>query len=126
MPDMSKLPPEALARMRAMGMSMTGNSITSQHCMTAEEVASDTPHLDSRQSDNCAMSNVVHQGNSMSADMSCHGNFSGSGHVRITYDSDSHYAGEMTMTGTVNGQLMNREQKFDGQWISADCNGITH
>jgi hypothetical protein len=126
MPDLSKLPPEVAAHMKAMGMSMNGNSITTQHCMTAQEVATDTPHLDSNNNDECAMSNVTHQGNSMSADMACHGNFKGSGHMQITYDSDAHYAGELTMTGTVNGQPISREQKFDGRWISADCKGLTH
>ncbi|HKD47359.1 MAG TPA: DUF3617 domain-containing protein [Rhizomicrobium sp.] len=125
MPDLSKLPPEVAARMRAMGMSTNGNSITTQHCMTAQEVATDTPHIDSNNSDDCTVSNVMHQGNAMSADMSCRGNFKGSGHMQFTYDSDSHYAGQLTMTGTVNGQPISREQKFDGHWLSADCKGIT-
>lgn len=126
MPDLSKLPPEAAARMKAMGMSMNGNSITTQHCMTAEEVATDTPHLDATANEGCTMSNVVHQGNSMTADMSCHGNFKGSGHMQFNYDSDTHYSGELIMTGSVNGQPMNRDQKFDGNWVSRDCKGIAH
>lgn len=126
MPDLSRLPPEAAARMKAMGMSMNGNSITTQHCMTAQEVATDTPHLDANNSEDCSMSNVAHHGNSMSADMACHGNFKGSGHMQFTYNSDTHYSGELTMTGSVNGQPISREQKFDGHWVSADCNGITH
>ena len=126
MPDLSRLPPEAAARMKAMGMSMNGNSITTQHCMTAEEVATDTPHLDATDNDGCTMSNIAHRGDSMSADMSCHGNFKGSGHPQATYDSDSHYVGDLVMTGSVNGQPVNRDQKFDGRWMSANCNGIAH
>jgi len=112
--------------MKAMGMSMNGNSITTQHCMTAEEVATDTPHLDASANEGCTMSNVAHQGHSMSADMSCHGDFKGSGHMQFTYDSDTHYSGELIMTGSVNGQPMNRNQKFDGHWVSRDCNGVAH
>lgn len=126
MPDFSKLPPEVAERMKAMGISGNGNSITSQHCMTAEEVAADTPHLDSNKNDDCTISNVMHQGNSMSADMSCRGNFKGTGHMQITYDSDTHYAGQMSMTGAINGQPMNREQKFEGRWVAADCGGLSH
>jgi hypothetical protein len=115
MPDLSRVPPEVAARIKAMGMSMNGNSITTQHCMTAEEVATDTPHLDAKDNDGCTMSNIAHRGGSMRADMSCHGNFKGSGHLQVTYNSDSHYVGDLVMTGSVNGQPMNRDQKFDGR-----------
>jgi hypothetical protein len=81
MPDMSKLPPEALARMKAMGVSMNGNTITTQHCMTAQEVATDVPHLDTNNARNCTMANVKHSGQSISADMSCTGTFKGAGHM---------------------------------------------
>ncbi len=36
LPDMSKMPPEVLARMKAMGVSSNGNSMHVQHCMTAQ------------------------------------------------------------------------------------------
>ena len=35
MPDMSKLPPEAQAAMRAHGISMNGHTMSATHCMTA-------------------------------------------------------------------------------------------
>src|ERR1700689_143778 len=65
-PNMSNLPPEALARLKAMGIPMNGNSITAQHCMTAQEVATDTPHLDQNNARGCTMSNVSHSGQTMS------------------------------------------------------------
>jgi Protein of unknown function (DUF3617) len=126
MPDMSKLPPEALARMKAMGMSMNGNTITSQHCMTPQEVATDAPHLDANNARGCTMSNVKHAGQSISADMTCSGNFKGTGHMEFLYDSDSHYSGELIMTGSVNGRPMKRDQKFEGHWVSADCSTLGH
>jgi hypothetical protein len=126
MPDMSKLPPEAVARMRAMGMSMNGNSITTEHCMTAQEVATDTPHMDDSAARSCKMSNPTHGGHSMSADMICSGTFKGTGHMQFTYDSDTHYSGELVMTGIANGQQLNRTQKFEGRWISANCGSVNH
>src|ERR1041385_263359 len=38
MPDMSRLPPEAQAAMRAHGVMMNGNAMSVQHCMTQAEV----------------------------------------------------------------------------------------
>src|ERR1700744_690509 len=47
MPDLSKLPPDQRAMVEAQlkksGVSMNGNTVTAQHCMTASEVATDKP-----------------------------------------------------------------------------------
>jgi len=128
MPDMSKMPPEVQARMKAMGMNMNGNTMTMQHCMTPQEVALDQPQMDEHQKKYCKTSNVMMTGHSMSADMTCSGGeFSGSGHMQVTYDSDTHYKGEMTMNGmSQGGQPMHRDQKFEGRWLSADCGTVTH
>jgi hypothetical protein len=126
MPDMSKLPPEAAAQMKAMGMSMGSNAIRVQHCMTAQEVASDVPPANSNRNQSCTTSNIVHTGQTMSADMKCTGDFQGTGHIEITYDSDAHYAGEMKMNGIANGHPMTQDQKMEGSWISASCGGVDH
>ena len=126
MPDMSQLPPEAQARMRAMGMSMGGNTMTVRHCMTAEEVASDMPHMDPRATHDCEMTNVHHDGHSFSADMVCNKGFIGSGHMMFSFDGDSHYTGDVAMNGTADGHPMNQHEKIDAHWISADCGGLTH
>jgi hypothetical protein len=124
MPDMSKLPPEVVARMKTMGMSMNGNSIITQHCMTAKEVADDMPRLDTRQAQSCKISNVVHSGGSMSADMSCSGAFDGTGHVAFTYDSDTHYSGNVKIDGVSNGHPMTQNEKMEGHWVSASCGNV--
>ena len=127
MPDMSKMPPDVQARMKAMGMNMNGNSMTMQHCMTAQEVALDQPRMDAQSQKYCKMSNVSMMGHTMSADMTCNGEFNGSGHMQVTYDSDTHYMGEMTMNGmSRDGQPVHHDQKFEGRWLSADCGAINH
>ena len=122
LPDMSKLPPEAAARMKVMGMSMSGNTMTTQHCMTAEEVANDAPRFRGDQS--CKMSNIAHHGDAMSADVTCSGEFKGSGHVQFNYDSDTHYTGQTQMRGTMNGQPFSQDQNFEGHWLSASCGAV--
>ena len=126
MPDMSKLPPEAVARMKSMGMSMGGNTIKVQHCMTAQEVATDVPKMDADRERSCAISNMTRSGNAMSADMICTGEYKGTGHVQFIYNSDTHYTGEIQMNGVVNGQPMAQDQKMEGKWVSASCGNVDH
>lgn len=125
MPDMSKLPPEAQAAMRAHGVTMNGHTITATHCMTAEEVNSDTPPDMSRHKE-CKMTNVRAGGQSLSADMVCSGNMQGTGHLDISFDSPEHYTGKSSMTGTIDGRPVNNVTTFEGRWVSADCKGMTH
>jgi uncharacterized protein DUF3617 len=120
MPNMSNLPPEVQARMKAMGVQMGGNQITVQQCRTPEEIARDVPPAGTHNKD-CAMSNVSYTGGSMTADMVCSGNFSGTGHVHFVWDSDEHYAGEISMTGKMNDEQVTHTQKIEGRWLSAQC-----
>ena len=126
MPNMSaNIPPEALARMKAMGMAMPDNqTFTSQHCMTAEEVASEkapTP----RNSSDCMMSNVGHDAHNFTADMTCNTErVQGQGHVAVNFDSDAHYTGTYTFNGTAQGHPQNMTYNFEGRWIGADCGGV--
>ncbi len=117
-PDMTKMPADVQARMKTMGMTSNGNSMNIDHCMTAEEVANDTLMT---QDKTCKLSNQKVTGHTMSADMTCSGQINGSGHFSVTYDSDTHYTGEMIVDGTSNGQVVHHDQKFDGRWVAATC-----
>jgi len=125
MPDMSKLSPEAQAMMRARGMTMNGHTITVQHCMTQSEVDANNPPAMRNQKE-CKIANSRISGNAFSADMTCSGEMTGTGHMEVTYDSPEHYAGKSTMSGTVNGHPMSTSTTFEGRWVGADCKGVTH
>jgi hypothetical protein len=125
MPDMSKLPPEAQAAMRAHGVTMNGNTMSVQHCMTQAEVDASGPPPMRNQKD-CSLTNTKMGGNSFSADMACHGDMVGTGHVEVTYDSPEHYVGKTTMSGTMQGHPVSTATTFEGRWASADCKGVTH
>ncbi|HSZ74785.1 MAG TPA: DUF3617 domain-containing protein [Rhizomicrobium sp.] len=128
MPDMSQLPPEAQARMKAMQMQMSGHSMSVQHCMTPQEVSMDKPDMSHMMHNkDCSMANVVTSGHTFNADMVCtSGDFQGKGHVQMTFDSDEHYSGSSSMTGTAHGQPIDMKESFDGKWIAADCGSVTH
>lgn len=121
MPDMPQMSAAQMAQMQAMGMHMPmGHTMTVQHCMTAEEVASDTPTSPRK---DCVMSNVTLGGHTFSGDEVCHGEFEGQGHFSITYDSDEHYTGTTSMRGSEDGHPMSVSNSFEGKWLSADCGG---
>jgi Protein of unknown function (DUF3617) len=125
MPDMSKLPPEAQAQMKKMGVHMSGNTVTTQHCMTAAEVAQDKPPAMQHAKD-CTLEHVSVSNGSMSADMVCHGQMEGTGHIQVSYSGAAHYTGSMKMTGTAQGHPVSMSNTFEGHWVSPDCGGVTH
>src|SRR5215472_7131090 len=98
MPSMSaNIPPDALARMKAMGMSPPGGdrSYSSQICMTAAQASQDQPPRTGNTKD-CTGSNLEHDGHTITADMTCAGEMQGTGHYQATYDSDEHYSGSFS------------------------------
>jgi hypothetical protein len=128
MSGMPQIPPEQMAKMKAMGIHLpVNNTFTTEHCMTAEEVAMSTPPDMSRHGkQECKMQNLKTNGQSMSADMVCTGEANGSGHFSVIYDSPEHYSGKMAMNVAVHGQAMASTTSFEGQWISAACKTTAH
>jgi len=125
MPDMSKLPPEVQARMKAAGVQMNGGGgMTVQHCMTQAEVNAQNPNMTHNAS--CKATNVQRNGQSFSADIVCTGHMNGTGHVQFTFDSPEHYYGSESMTGTAEGHPVSHSMKMDARWISADCGSVQH
>jgi hypothetical protein len=130
MPDLSKLPPDQRAMVEAQlkksGVSMNGNTITTQHCMTAAEVAQDTPPAMEHMK-NCTVEHMNMSGGGMTADMVCStSELTGSGHISVSYSGDSQYSGSMNFSGTAQGHPINMTNSFQGKWVSADCGGVTH
>lgn len=121
MPDISSLPPEAQARMKAMGIGINGNSITIEHCMAATDFEAGRIPLSSGHNRNCTNSNVSFNGSRMTADVTCTGSFVGTGHFEAALDSDEHYTAEVSTTGTRNGQPVTNHEKIEGRFLSAQC-----
>ncbi|HEX4159542.1 MAG TPA: DUF3617 domain-containing protein [Rhizomicrobium sp.] len=121
---MAAIPPDQMARMQAMGIHMpNGQTVTSQHCMTAEEVAADKPPP-IRNSQDCTTANVVHDGRTINVDVVCKGAMDGQGHFTLTYDSDEHYTGNYMFTGSAHGHPASMSNSIEGKWISADCGSV--
>ena len=126
MPNMTQIPPEQLAKMREMGIQMPmGNTITTEHCMTAAEVANDRPPSTGREKD-CTVENIKIAGGTYNADMVCKGEMNGKGHVQVSYESADHYAGKLQFSGIAHGHAAAMTSTFEGKFISASCGPVTH
>jgi hypothetical protein len=122
MPDMASLPPEAQARLKAMGIGMGGNTVTLQQCMSGVDFSTGKlPMSGGPRNKSCETSNVSFTGSHMSADVTCTGDDAKTGHVEADWDSDDHYTEAATMTETHNGHTVTNSQKMEGRFLSAQC-----
>ena len=118
--SMPQIPPEALARMKAMGMSMpAGGGMTAQHCVTPEEAARDAPQV-TRAGSGCAMGEMSRNGNVVTYSMVCSGQMQGIAKAAMTV-APEHFSGDYSFTGTENGRPVNTQSHIDAQYLAADC-----
>jgi hypothetical protein len=121
MPDISKMPPEVQARMKAHGVQMNaGGGMTAKFCMTEDQVKNDKPQL-TRPGSPCKIENMTVKGNTFNADIVCTGEMTGKGQTEMTFDTPEHYSGHQTMTMTRDGHTMTHEMFMDAKWLSPDC-----
>lgn len=115
------------AQMKALGVEMPNNhTVTTEHCMTEEEVKADALHAIQQRGAGCVLKNRTKSGQTYSADMVCNGEMKGQGHVTVTYDTNEHYSGKMTFRGTSHGRPADITNLFDGSWIAASCGNVRH
>ncbi len=124
MAGMPQIPPEQLAKMRAMGIHLPvgGDAMTVTHCMTPEEAAMDKiPAMSKEREKYCSVQNLKTSPEGVSADVVCTGKVQGSGHMSVRFDSPERYAGKVSMNVVADGHPMNSTSTFNAQWLSAEC-----
>ena len=120
-----QMPPEAMARMKAMGMKMpSAQTFATQMCMTQTEVDSDKLPPMGRNEMNCTSHIVSQTASAMTSETVCNGEMKGTGRVQIAYSSPEHYAGSYSFKGAVHGHEMNTNSSFKGDWVKADCGAV--
>jgi hypothetical protein len=121
MPDMSQLPPEAQAQMKAMGIKMSGNGMTTRSCVTPQEAAADPKWGEDK---NCKVSNMKWNGQTYSADIVCKGGQNGHGHITATLLSPDHYTATTSMTVIQDGQSTTMDSAIEAKLVSTDCGKV--
>jgi hypothetical protein len=120
--QMAQLSPAQMAQMQAMQKPVV-HGVHYQFCMTPAEVASDNPPT--LNSKTCSWANVTAAGHSFSGDVVCAGKlYNGTGHFSLSFDSDEHYTGQISMSGVTNGQSVKSSSALEGKWVSADCGAV--
>ncbi|HEY1614654.1 MAG TPA: DUF3617 domain-containing protein [Rhizomicrobium sp.] len=118
------LSPEQMAQMQAHGVQMPmAQKMSTQHCMTAAEVAADGPPP-MRDQKECKMSNAKYDAHAFTADMICSGEMTGQGHLAVTFDGNEHYNGTYSFVGSAHGHPANVSVSYEGKWVSPDCGTV--
>lgn len=126
MPAMPKLSDAQRKQMEAAGVKMPsapgqGMGFSSKICITPEQAKKGTLPDDPKQK--CEQTEVKTSGKTTSWKVTCSGQQKMTGTGTITYDSPEHYSGEATMQmqNGPQGTAMTMQQKFKGQWLTANC-----
>ena len=121
--NMPQIPPEAMAQMRALGMSIPGMGapIRTQVCMTAAQAAMDEPPP---VQEGCRNQNIRRNGNTITGELVCDGQMKGTGTFEATMVSDEQYRTKFSFKGTQGGQAADFSADVEGQWRSADCGSV--
>ena len=126
MANMPQMPPEAMAMMKARGMSMPGmgGPITSQICMTQEMVNADKPPAMNQHEESCTTKILNQTSTSVSAETTCHGRMDGVGRTQISWRGSEHYEGTYSFNGSMHGQPNSMSTNYVGDWVSSDCGSV--
>lgn len=126
--QMPALPPEQMAKMKAMGIQMPtmegmGMQLKVRHCISKEQADKGVPPQP-KDDGQCQQNSVVRSGNKVSWSVECTGQHAASGTGWVTLSSPESYRGESNIT-VRQGQTgpMTMKQQFSGKWLSASCEG---
>jgi len=126
MPQMPQMPPEAMAMMKARGMSMPGMGgapIVTQICMTQDEVNADRiPSMNSEES--CTSKVLSQTPSSMTAETTCHGRMEGVGRMQMAWRGNDHYEGTYSFKGMMQGRPHQMTSHYTGDFVKADCGSV--
>ena len=126
MANMPQMPPEAMAMMKARGMSMPGmgGPIVTQICMTPEQVNGDVPPAMHNREENCTTKLLGQTATSMKSEVTCHGRMEGVGHSEMTWRGNEHYEGTYSFKGSMEGRPQEISTRYTGDFVKADCGAV--
>lgn len=126
--EMASMSPEArkqveamLADMAARDMGFTANGFQTKVCITREEVQN-LDKLVSRNG-NCTTQRSPLVGGQLKLNMSCT-NPPSTGSAVITFQGDTAYTMESTMTANMGGQRSTYRTTATGKWLSSNCGKV--
>jgi hypothetical protein len=123
MGNMQNMPPAVREKLKAKGIQMNGNGITTRYCVSPEQANKDK--FDYGQHGDCKVENAHFAGNVFSADSICtHGQMTMRGHVQMTFESQRHYFGTVAVNGNAGNMPINSTTNIDAHFVAADCGAV--
>ena len=126
MSNMPQIPPEALAMMKERHMPILGSGepMTTQMCMTQEQVNADKPPAMSNRDESCDTRVLNQSPAMMEAEVTCHGRMNGVGHMKVSWRGNEHYEGIYNFKGTMEGRPQEVTSRYSGDFVKADCGSV--
>jgi len=126
-----QLPPEALARMKQMGIQIQqgggpmSHTVSFQRCLTPEQAAKDE-HPTFTNDNKCQLQNAHYTGSSFTGDMVCNTpDMQGKGTIKASFPSSEAYSGTWHFAGkSARSGEMEMNNEFAGKWLGADCGTV--
>ena len=122
-----QIPPEVAARMKAMGRSLgQPQTVNTLSCITPEK----WKQIFNRQRDQrCQLSNQQQSSSGMSADITCSSSNgrNSTGHMQMTFDSDTRMHGtfHMNVASEHQPRPVTIDTTYQGEYQGADCQGVS-
>ena len=125
MANMPQMPPEAMAMMKSRGMKMPGmEPMTSQICMTPEQVNGNVPPAMHNREENCTTKLLSQTATSMKSEVTCHGRMEGVGRSEMSWRGNEHYEGTYSFKGSMAGRPQEISTRYTGDFVKADCGSV--
>jgi hypothetical protein len=123
------IPPEQLAKLRALGIQVpkiARGSATTQTCITPEMAKrADMAPAAGASKMGCSAHNVRFEGDRFSADLACNNpRAQGTGKVSGTFSGNKAFTADIQFDGTVQGVPVNQQGTASGRWVGADCGSV--
>jgi hypothetical protein len=115
--DMTKLPPEQAAMMKA----MTAPPVTTKSCLTKDKLAKSTYELllSGRGSTRCSQKLTTNTPTALDGTIECRG--FGPSPIHIEAASPTSITGSLEVTNSVRGNTISQKTKVTGTWVGVDC-----
>lgn len=125
-----QLPPDVVARLKAMGRSAPGapHTVVTQGCLTREEWQKSMEDMNRAGNKDCTTTNKDIQPRKFSVDISCksqQGTVTGHWEMQMIDDEHGHGSGHMKSDSTgPNGQAFSMDMTMDSHFLRSDCGDV--
>jgi hypothetical protein len=123
--DTSKMAPAQKAQLEAaMKSAMGDHTDTSKSCLTKQDLDKASFMMRGDKSTTCTQAFVSNTKTLLESDVTCDGEHSMKGHLRVEAPAPTAMEATMNTTTTTSGRTMKVDVSMSGKWLAADCGTV--